>query len=125
MLIPQGGLVGLAVHAKEVARLLPNSFSPVIQDVLAIASLLGVLYGLFRIARKIDRYAEYLDKQMQNNDGKSFRDAIDRTDLRVAELNDRFDDVDIYMRKLNGKLNAVDEKLSQHMADVKDNGEAS
>ncbi len=131
MQFPLGGVGALAVQTQEVARLLPDTWSPLVDDIIKLSLLLaalGVLYrGLIKPARErlalLNKIWDKLVHETEPNSGTSMRDAIDRTDLRLAELNDRFDDVEIYMQSLSGRLTKLDEKLSQHMDDVKDSGE--
>ena len=131
MQFPLGGVGALAVQTQEVARLLPDTWSPLVDDIIKLSLLLaalGVLYrGLIKPARErlalLNKIWDKLVHETEPNSGTSLRDAIDRTDLRVAEMNDRFDDVEIYMQSLSGRLTKLDEKLSQHMDDVKDSGE--
>lgn len=131
MQFPLGGVGALAVQTQEVARLLPDTWSPLVDDIIKLSLLLaalGVLYrGLIKPARErlalLNKIWDKLVHETEPNSGTSMRDAIDRTDLRLAELNDRFDDVEIYMQSLSGRLTKLDDKLSQHMDDVKDSGE--
>lgn len=131
MQFPLGGVGALAVQTQEVARLLPDSWSPLVDDIIKLSLLLaalGVLYrGLIKPARErlalLNKIWDKLVHETEPNSGTSMRDAIDRTDLRLAFLHDRFDDVEIYMQSLSGRLTKLDEKLSQHMDDVKDSGE--
>lgn len=128
-----GGVGALAVQTMEVARLLPESWSPLANDIITWGAVAVALVAIWQKIIKpaserlalLNRIWDKLQHEFEPNSGSSLRDAIDRTDLRVAEMSDRFDDVEIHMRSLNGRLTKLDEKLSQHMNDVKDNGESS
>lgn len=132
MLILQGGLVGLAAGVQNALRLLPAAWSPIVDDIIKYSLLLAALGGIYRMIVKparertkaLRRLVTTVEREFPES-GTSLRATVDRSDLRIAELFDRFDDVEIYMRSLNGRLTKLDEKLSQHMNDVKDNGESS
>jgi len=128
-----GGVGALAVQTMEVARLLPESWSPLANDIITWGAVAVALVAIWqkiikpasehlallnRIWDKLQHEFEPNSGEFEPNSGSSLRDAVDRTDLRLAELNDRFDDLKIHIER-------VDKKLAQHMADVKDNGEAS
>lgn len=133
MRFPLGGVGALAVQTQEVARLLPDTWSPLANDIITWGAVVVAVVAIWRKVLKpaserlalLNKIWDKLVHETEPNSGTSLRDAIDRTDLRLAELNDRFDDVEIYMQALNGRLTAVDERLQQHMQDVKDNNEAT
>lgn len=126
MLYPLGGEVVAAALTMEVARLLPDTWSPLANDIItwgAVIAAAAVIWSkvLKPAAQRLALLQQIWDRlqhEFEPNSGSSLRDAVDRTDLRLAELNDRFGDLEIHIER-------VDKKLAQHMADVKDNGEAS
>lgn len=126
MLYPLGGEVVAAALTMEVARLLPDTWSPLANDIItwgAVIAAAAVIWSkvLKPAAQRLALLQQIWDRlqhEFEPNSGSSLRDAVDRTVLRLAELNDRFDDLEIHIER-------VDKKLAQHMADVKDNGEAS
>lgn len=121
-----GGVGALAVQTMEVARLLPASWSPLANDIITWGAVVVALVAIWQKIIKpaserlalLNRIWDKLQHEFEPNSGSSLRDAIDRTDLRLAELNDRFDDLEI-------RIDRVDSRLRQHMEDVKDNGESS
>lgn len=121
-----GGVGALAVRTTEVARLLPESWSPLANDIITWGAVVVALVAIWQKIIKpaserlalLNRIWDKLQHEFEPNSGSSLRDAIDRTDLRLAELNDRFDDLEI-------RIDRVDSRLRQHMEDVKDNGESS
>ena len=139
MLILQGGLVGLAAGVQNALRLLPAAWSPIVDDIIKYSVLLAALGGLYRMIVKparehtkaLRRLVTTVEREFPES-GTSLRATVDRSDLRMAEMFDRFNDMEIYMQRLDGKVlavdtkvDALDEKLSRHMNDVKDNGESS
>lgn len=126
MLYPLGGEVVAAALTMEVARLLPDTWSPLANDIItwgAVIAAAAVIWSkvLKPAAQRLALLQQIWDRlqhEFEPNSGSSLRDAVDRTVLRLAELNDRFGDLEIHIER-------VDKKLAQHMADVKDNGEAS
>lgn len=121
-----GGVGALAVQTMEVARLLPASWSPLANDIITWGAVVVALVAIWQKIIKpaserlalLNRIWDKLQHEFEPNSGSSLRDAIDRTDLRLAELNARFDDLEI-------RIDRVDSRLRQHMEDVKDNGESS
>ena len=114
------------MQTMEVARLLPASWSPLANDIITWGAVVVALVAIWQKIIKpaserlalLNRIWDKLQHEFEPNSGSSLRDAIDRTDLRLAELNDRFDDLEI-------RIDRVDSRLRQHMEDVKDNGESS
>lgn len=121
-----GGVGALAVQTMEVARLLPASWSPLANDIITWGAVVVALVAIWQKIIKpaserlalLNRIWDKLQHEFEPNSGSSLRDAIDRTDLRLAELNGRFDDLEI-------RIDRVGSRLRQHMEDVKDNGESS
>lgn len=126
MRYPLGGVGALAVQTTEVARLLPDTWSPLANDIITWGAVVVAIVAIWqKVIKPASERARLLNKiwdkmvhEFEPNSGSSLRDAIDRTDLRLAELNDRFDDLEI-------RIDRVDSRLRQHMEDVKDTGEGS
>ena len=117
-----GGGLGLA-QTLEVARLLPDTWSPLAQDIVTWGAVVAAVVVIWQKVIKpsseklalLNKIWDKLVHELEPNSGTSMRGIVDRSDLRLAELNDRFDDLEI-------RIERVDKKLVQHMNDMKDNG---